>query len=103
MIGSIYGALPIVHDTGGLHDTVEALDVTQNAGNGFLFKPFESRGLLEAIDHAMAFYEMPDSVKQKQIERIMGQSAERFNNTVTAGNYIHLYEKMLKRPVIPAI
>ena len=28
MIGALYGSLPIVHDTGGLHDTVSHLDVT---------------------------------------------------------------------------
>jgi len=103
MIGSIYGALPIVHDTGGLHDTVETLDITGNVGNGFLFQPFESRELLEAIDQAMTFYRMPVPVKERQIERIMRQSAETFNDTVTAQEYIHLYEKMLKRPVIPNV
>ncbi len=35
MIGPIYGSLPVVHDTGGIHDTVGHLDVNSNTGNGF--------------------------------------------------------------------
>jgi starch synthase len=37
MVGGIYGTLPIVHDTGGLHDTILQLDHESNIGNGFLF------------------------------------------------------------------
>jgi starch synthase/alpha-amylase len=100
MIGLIYGALPVVHDTGGLHDTVTQLDVNRNFGNGFLFGTYDSNGLLWAIDQAMQFFLMPVDVRQKQIERIMLQSADRFNYKVTAQEYITLYEKMLKCPVV---
>jgi glycogen synthase len=100
MIDLIYGALPVVHDTGGLHDTVIQLDVNNNFGNGFLFETYDSNGLLWAIDQAMHFYLMPVDVRQKQIERIMRQSADRFNYKVTAQEYITLYEKMLKCPVV---
>jgi starch synthase/alpha-amylase len=80
MIGLIYGALPVVHDTGGLHDTVVRLDVNNNSGNGFLFETYDSNGLHWAIDQAMQFYLMPVDVKQKQIERIMRLSAETFSH-----------------------
>ena len=100
MIGSIYGALPVAHDTGGIHDTVAHLDVSKNTGNGFLFKTFDSGGLSWAIDQAMAFYMMPPDIKKRQIRRIMEESAEKFNHQVTAKQYIGLYEKMLQRPLI---
>jgi starch synthase/alpha-amylase len=100
MIGLIYGALPVVHDTGGLHDTVIQLDVNNNFGNGFLFETYDSNGLFWAIDQAMQFYLMSIDVRQKQIERIMRQSADRFNYKVTAQEYIALYEKMLKCSVV---
>ena len=51
----------------------------------------------------MQFYLMPVDVRQKQIERIMRQSADRFNYKVTAQEYITLYEKMLKRPVVDTV
>lgn len=69
-------------------------------GNGFLFKTFDSGGLFWAIDQAMHFYMLPIKEKEQQINRIMLQSACRFNHRVTAQHYIDLYEKMLQRPLI---
>ncbi len=100
MIGSIYGALPIAHDTGGIHDTVVHLDVDRNAGNGFLFETFDSGGLFWAIDQAMQFYMLPNTEKKQQIYRIMKQSSTLFNHAITARQYIDLYEKILQRPLI---
>ena len=100
MIGLIYGALPVAHDTGGIHDTVLHLDADSDFGNGFLFETFDGNGLFWAIDQAMSFFMLPDNVKRMQIERIMRQSTETFNYRVTAKGYIKLYEKMLQHPVV---
>lgn len=100
MIGAIYGALPVVHDTGGLHDTVSPLDVEYNRGNGFLFEFHDSAGLFWAIEQAIDFYNLPPEVKRAQIARIMTESLATFNHAVTARRYIDLYEKMLQRPLI---
>jgi starch synthase len=100
MIAPIYGTLPVAHDTGGIHDTISHLDVDQNRGNGFLFKNFDSRGLLWAIEQAMDFYNLPKTAKAKQIRRIMRESAAAFTHANTARQYIKLYEKMLKRPLV---
>jgi len=100
MIGAIYGALPVVHDTGGLHDTVVQLDLKRNSGNGFVFETYDSGGLFWAIREAVKFYKLPPKTKARQIERIMTESAATFNHDVTAQQYIELYEKMLKRPLI---
>jgi starch synthase len=59
MIAPIYGTLPVAHDTGGIHDTIAPLDVENKSGNGFLFKTYDSGGLMWAIDQAMGFYELP--------------------------------------------
>ena len=100
MIGAIYGALPVVHDTGGLHDTVIHMDLKRNSGNGFVFETYDSNGLYWAIQEAVKFYKLPPETKARQIERIMTESAATFNHDVTAQHYIELYEKMLKRPLI---
>jgi len=100
MIGPIYGSLPVAHDTGGIHDTVTHLDVSKDTGNGFLFKTFDSGGLSWAIDQAMQFYMASPSIKKRQIRRIMTESAATFNHQVTAQQYIDIYEKMLRRPLI---
>lgn len=100
MVSSIYGSLPIARDTGGLHDTVNHLNVKQNKGNGFVFETYDSNGLFWAIDQAMEFYRMPESVKQAQISRIMEESVNRFSHSETAKQYFNIYEKMLARPLV---
>jgi starch synthase/alpha-amylase len=100
MIAPIYGALPVAHDTGGIHDTIRDLDVDKNVGNGFLFNTFDANGLFWAINQAINFYNLPDQIKANQIKRVMTESAATFTHAETARQYIELYEKMLKRPLI---
>jgi len=100
MIAPIYGALPVAHNTGGIHDSITHLDIEKNTGNGFLFNDYDSNGLSWCIDQAMQFYRLSKEIKQKHIYRIMNESISTFNHSVTAKKYINLYEKMLKRPLI---
>lgn len=100
MIAPIYGALPVVHDTGGIHDTIIHLDAENNTGNGFLFKTFDAIGLFWAMEQAMEFYNLPQKTKSAQIKRIMEKSAVTYTHANTARKYIALYEKMLQRPLI---
>lgn len=100
MVGQIFGSLPVVHDTGGLHDTVEHLQVEKETGNGFVFRVYDSTGLSWAMDQAMAFYALPPEVKEKHIRRIMQQGGARFNHETCARAYIEIYEKMLHRPLV---
>lgn len=102
MIGQIYGALPVVHDTGGLRDTVSHLVVDSGSGSGFVFESYDSRGLSWAIDQAMLFFLLGEEVKQKTIGRIMRRSMETFNYRVTANAYIELYKQMLGTPDLRA-
>ncbi|MCP3873836.1 MAG: glycosyltransferase [Desulfobacteraceae bacterium] len=100
MVGSIYGTLPIVHDTGGLHDTIHQLDYKQDSGNGFLFNVHDANGFKWAIDRALDFYFLDPDVKEIQINRIMIESVLEFNHSRCAEEYINLYEKMLQRPFL---
>ncbi len=94
-----YGSLPIVHNTGGLHDTVEHLDIENNTGNGFRFDYFNSTGLFWAVDEAMRFYSQPAERKEEIIRRVMTDANKRYTHDVTANEYIKIYEKMLNRPL----
>jgi len=100
MIGPIYGALPVAHDSGGVKDSVEQLDTNNQTGNGFLFKDLDPYGLCRAIDEAMQFHVLPINEKERQVSRIMNQSLSSFNHQVTAKQYIALYENMLNRPLV---
>ena len=100
MQAPIYGSLAVAHNTGGLHDTVEPLDVGASTGNGFRFDTYDSNGLFWAMDRAMDFFHLPGDVRESQVARIMRESLARFNHEACAKEYIKLYEKMLDRPLV---
>jgi starch synthase len=100
MVGGIYGTLPIVHDTGGLHDTIHQLEYENSCGNGFLFNAHNAQGFKWAIDRAMDFFFLDPDIKEVQLNRIMIESVLEFNHSRCAEDYINLYEKMLERPFL---
>lgn len=100
MIGALYGALPVVHDTGGLHDTVTHLDVESGTGNGFVFNHHTAHGLWWAMGEAMRFHRLSGQAKAAQRKRIMTQSLQVFSYETTVMNYMNLYEAMLNRPML---
>ena len=95
-----YGSLPIVHDTGGLHDTVNMLSEDGCSGNGIVFGNYDSCALRWAVDEAMRFYYKPEEWKRGVIARVMKEARQRFNHDVTAQEYINIYESMLARPLV---
>jgi glycogen synthase len=96
----IYGSLPLVHDTGGLHDTVEHINLKAGTGNGFVFRRYSNEGLAWAIDEAMRFWQEPAEVRAREVTRIMLDGKARFNHNVCAQHYIDIYEKMLRRKLV---
>lgn len=100
MVSAIYGSLPIVHDTGGLHDTVEPLDIPNRKGNGIVFRDYDAGALLWAVGQAMAFQKLDHGTRHAAIARIMRESKARFNHEVCAQAYIDMYERMLHRPLL---
>lgn len=99
MVSPKYGTLSVVHDTGGIHDTVEHMHHDCSLGNGFRFQHYSPQGLRWGIDEAVGFYRRCDKQKEATLSRIMRESAQRFNHTTTAAAYINLYEKMLGQKV----
>jgi len=100
MTAPLYGSLPVVHSTGGLYDTVHPLDVERSTGNGFRFDYYGAEGLRWAMDRAMEFHALPWEVKEKQIRRVMKESAKEFSHQEVARRYIQIYEEMLARPLV---
>jgi len=58
-----YGAIPVVGDTGGLHDTVEEWEGAAKKGTGFLFHPHTEPALRGALDRALALWDEPAIMK----------------------------------------
>ncbi len=95
MVAPKYGSIPVVHDTGGIHDTVQHFSPDKTSGNGFSFEHYSSEGLKWAIDEAMHFYKLDESVRHPVITRIMEEANAKFNHEVTAKEYIKKYEAIL--------
>lgn len=100
MVAPLYGTLPVVHATGGLHDTIKPLDVAESTGNGFRFEFYGAEGLRWAIDRAMEFHSLPVEIREREIRRVMRESARDFSHKEVARRYIEIYEDMLERPLV---
>jgi len=56
MMAMRYGTVPIVHETGGLKDSVRHFDYFDGVGDGFAFSPYQSHELQLAIRQALRIY-----------------------------------------------
>ena len=52
LIAMRYGTVPIVRETGGLFDTVPALNPETMEGRGFTFKSYHAHDMLDAVRRA---------------------------------------------------
>ncbi|MFD0893768.1 glycogen/starch synthase [Luteolibacter ambystomatis] len=96
MVALRYGSLPIVHGTGGLRDTVTHFDAATSSGNGFVFETHDANGLRWAIDQAIRFQIQPAADRQRQITRIMAESARAFSPESMVAGYMGIYSKLLQ-------
>ena len=90
-----YAALPVVHATGGLEDTVEQYNPGEGTGTGFKFYKPEAQALHDAIGWAVGtWYDRPSDVTLMR-ERAMRL---RFDWETSARRYLDVYRRVaLKR------
>ncbi len=62
LIAMRYGAVPIVHETGGLRDTVHPYNRFTGEGNGFSFYDFNCGTMLGSVAYALATYRHGDAM-----------------------------------------
>ncbi len=68
LISLRYGTVPIVHEVGGLKDTVEPYNEYMETGTGFSFAGYSSWELMDRIDHAhYVFQQRPESWRRLQV------------------------------------
>ena len=58
-----YGTLPIVRETGGLKDTVEAYNEYEGTGTGFSFTNYNAHEMLDAIRKALDCYKSEETMQ----------------------------------------
>lgn len=62
LIALKYGTVPIVHEIGGLKDTIKPYNQFDETGTGFSFSGYSSEHLMDRINHAInIFYEKKES------------------------------------------
>jgi len=84
-----YGTLPIVHNTGGLTDTVENFNQTTGSGTGFMFDYLSPQSIYDTVGWAVwAWYNRREYIN-KMRERAMVMD---FSWENSAQQYVELYE-----------
>ena len=86
-----YGTLPVVHNIGGLKDTVIDIDKDSSKGTGFTFDNYDETALLATIDRALALF-ADDKSWQKIVKRAMKQN---FSWDSAAEDYVKMYQKIV--------
>ncbi len=84
-----YGTLPIVRETGGLKDTVEAYNEFEKTGTGFSFTNYNAHEMLDTIRYAEHIYYDKKRDWNKIVERAM---KEDFSWKRSAKEYEKLYD-----------
>lgn len=89
LIAMRYGALPIVHDVGGLKDTVRAYP-EENA-NGFKFGGYDAGSMLGAIDFAL------ETMTHAEVWTALKKTAMKGDYTwkSSAAEYLSIYKQLL--------
>jgi starch synthase len=90
LISLKYGAIPIVHETGGLKDTIDNLNDYTKCGNGLSFQEYSSKELLDAMNKAIGIYK--DTETLNQIRKIAMLCDFSWENS--AKKYLKLFERI---------
>ena len=92
MIAMRYGAVPIVHRTGGLADTVQNFDPRSGEGDGFVFERYDASELFAAVIRAIEHYRQPEKW-DALVRRGMARDS---SWTLSARRYVEVYERALE-------
>jgi len=91
MIAMHYGCVPIARATGGLSDTIQDPDESEQ-GTGFLFTPPKSEALVKAIHRALVMYiEDPSGWRQIQLRGMQKD----FSWSRSALEYLKKYKSLM--------
>ncbi len=88
MMAMRYGTVPIVHETGGLKDTVRPYSDFDGIGDGFSFSQYTSKALMLAIEAAIKVYFAEHEVFEVIKDRCMKKD---FSWKKSANTYMKMY------------
>lgn len=93
LIALRYGSVPIVHEVGGLRDTIVDFDVVTKRGNGFVFVNYHELNFYGAIIRSLEHYKNKD-VWRPLVANIMN---ERFSWEKSVDEYEKIYKKAVEK------
>lgn len=89
LIALRYGTIPIVRETGGLKDTVEAYNEFESTGTGFSFINYNAHEMISTVRYAEHIYYDKKREWNKIVDRAM---ATDFSWSVSAQKYQEMYD-----------
>ncbi len=92
LISLRYGTIPVVHETGGLAETINNFNPKTGKGNGFVFKTYTKEDFLIALTRALENYKY-EKIWEHLVWKSMKQS---FSWEIPAKKYIALFRKALQ-------
>ena len=100
MMAMRYGTVPVVHETGGLKDTVRAYSDFDGIGDGFSFSEYSSKALMLAIDAAIKVYFGEHEVFEVIKDRCMRKD---FSWDKSAMSYMKMYSDICGSGYDPSV
>jgi starch synthase len=94
LIALKYGALPLVRETGGLKDSVNAYNEFDKTGNGFSFTHYNAHDMMHVLHYANTVYQNDTFNWDMLVERAMNAD---FSWVKSAGQYVDIYQSLLKK------
>ena len=98
-VGNLFGATATNRDTGGYHDKIQELNLSddgtsKDSGNGFLFRDYDAGGLWYGLTRTVEFHRLSPSIRERQIKRIMRETRQKYDPKKMVDRYIELYEML---------
>lgn len=92
LIAMRYGTIPIVHETGGLVDTVPPVNLQTLEGRGITFKLFNAHDMLDAVKRGV------DLIKDKETSKKIIADIMRYDSSWknSAKKYMEIYSELRK-------
>ena len=92
MMAMRYGTVPIVHETGGLKDSVRGYKEFDGIGDGFSFMDYSAKGLYLAVEQAVKLFFGDDEKFMEIRRRCMTKD---FSWNRSANDYRRMFEKII--------
>jgi len=91
MISSVYGAVPVVRETGGLYDTIKPYNQFTLEGNGFTFANYNAHEMKDALARAVELFK--DKEKWQALTKKVMETD--FSWDASAKEYLKLYDGLI--------